>query len=94
MTPEERHRRETELLLFGQTHDETQRRARAIPDPPGAFALAIAELRRLDAKLSRTAVATEMGIDRGTLSDYIVEGLVPEPPWEQWSPPGAGSKGR
>ena len=57
-------------------------RSKGTADPAGKFWRAVQSLRERDGTLSRTAVATEMGIDRGTLSAYIAEGLVPTPPWE------------
>ena len=67
-----------------------RRRARALPDPAGAFRVALIEaLNAGEGRLSKEAIATRMAIDPGTLRRYIYDGLVPPPPWEalarQWA---------
>lgn len=67
-----------------------RRRARALPDPMGAFRGALIEaLNAGEDRLSVQAIATRMGIHPSTLNRYIGDGLVPPPPWEalarQWA---------
>jgi hypothetical protein len=59
----------------------TQRqRAPGIADPPAAYSAACDKLRRDGRRLSKMAIAAEMGVDRGTLARYIVEYRLPYPP--------------
>lgn len=59
------------------------RRARGLADPRAAFERALVQTIHLgESRLSKTAIATYMGVDRKTLSRYIEDGLIPPPPWE------------
>jgi hypothetical protein len=59
------------------------RRARGLPDPEATFHRALRDAINLDeGRLSKTAIAAHMGIDRKTLTAYIKDGLIPPPPWE------------
>ncbi len=59
------------------------RRARGLADPRAAFNDALVEAVYVrEGRLSKTAIATRMGIDRKTLRKYIDDGLIPQPPWE------------
>lgn len=63
-----------------------RRRRRVMPDPAARFEDARKALVAREQALSKMAVATEMGIDRGTLDGYIRDGLVPPYPWEALTP--------
>jgi hypothetical protein len=69
------------------------RRSRTLADPTRAFWEALAAVRASETRLTQKAVATQMGIDRGTLRQYIADGLVPEKPWEGLRPPSARDSG-
>lgn len=59
------------------------RRARVLADPIGAFHRALVDAINLgESRLSKTAIAARMGVDRKTLGKYITDGLIPPPPWE------------
>lgn len=58
-------------------------RALGLADPPTTFHRALIEAINLgEDRLSKTAIAARMGIDRKTLARYIAAGLIPPPPWE------------
>jgi hypothetical protein len=60
-----------------------RRRARGLAAPRGAFPRALLDTVLLgEGRLSKTAIAAHMGIDRKTLNGYIADGLIPQPPWE------------
>ena len=61
-----------------------RRRAAALPDPAGSLDAALLALDKRDGRLTKQNVATEMGIDRGTLTGYIDRGEVPSYPWEAY----------
>lgn len=59
------------------------RRARGLADPRAAFERALVDALNLgESRLSKTAIATRMEVDRKTLGKYIEDGLIPRPPWE------------
>jgi hypothetical protein len=59
------------------------RRARGLLDPRATFHRALLDVVNLgEGRLSKTAIAAHMGIDRKTLTTYIEDGLIPPPPWE------------
>jgi hypothetical protein len=55
----------------------TARRSRGLGDPRARFMDALATLRGRDGRLTKRAVATEMGVDPGTLNGYMASGIVP-----------------
>lgn len=78
------HGRRTVLALLATARGHTTaRRSRALADPRGRFMEALAALRERDARLTKRAMATEMGIDPGTLNGYVRDGIVPPFPWEK-----------
>jgi hypothetical protein len=59
------------------------RRARGLSDPGATFHRALLDAVNLgEGRLSKTAIAGRMEIDRKTLTAYIEDGLIPPPPWE------------
>jgi hypothetical protein len=78
------HGRRTVLALLATARGHTTaRRSRALADPRGRFMEALTALRERDARLTKSAMATEMGIDPGTLNGYVKDGIVPPFPWEK-----------
>jgi hypothetical protein len=59
------------------------RRARGLANPEAAFQRALLDVANLgEGRLSKTAVAAHMGINRKTLNRYIADRLIRPPPWE------------
>jgi hypothetical protein len=57
-----------------------QHRSRQFPDIPQRYAKAVDALRGRGARLTKQAIATEMGVDRKTLRRYIEDYNLPDPP--------------
>jgi hypothetical protein len=67
--------------------DQSPPRPLAVPDPLDRFHGALRRLRSQGQRLSQSALATAMEVDRGTLKGYIDRGLIPRPPWEGYKIP-------
>jgi hypothetical protein len=59
---------------------QPSRRAPTLADPRAAYFAAVDALKSRNQRLSKTAMAVEMGIDRGTLKNYIENYDLPYPP--------------
>lgn len=62
------------------------RRSRVLANPRDTWDKAVRDLKDRDTRLTKTAVATEMGITRETLNTYIDDKLIPAFPWEDALP--------
>ena len=82
MRPFDQRRGDEDHRLPRSSSRDRPRRSRALPDPNAAFWDALYELRKREQRLTKSAVALEMGISRATLTNYIDDGLIPKGPWE------------